>query len=129
VVGRGIATAGYSPRTRQVYQGQIQRFLKGAGKPPTAITAEEVRAYLLHLALEEKNIRRVAQSGAQCNQVSLRRSVARAEQDSRRAARQRASAIARGTQPGGGDPSVCAGGESETSGDFAGDLCRRLAGE
>ena len=51
---------GYSPRTQQVYQNQIKRFLRWAGQPPmaltelTSVTAEAVRAYLLHLAQEEK---------------------------------------------------------------------------
>ncbi len=43
---------GYSPRTRQVYQNQIKRFLRWADKLPMAVTAEDVRGYLLHLAQE-----------------------------------------------------------------------------
>ena len=45
---------GYSPRTRKAYRGQVGRFLRWVGKRPEVITAAEVRAYLLHLAQEDR---------------------------------------------------------------------------
>jgi len=50
----GLRLRGYSDRTLQAYQGQIGRLLRWVGKPPSAIAAEDVRAYLLHLAQEGK---------------------------------------------------------------------------
>jgi len=41
---------GYSPRTRKAYRGQVERFLEWVGKAAQEVTAEDVRAYLLHLA-------------------------------------------------------------------------------
>ncbi|MGQ9629148.1 MAG: tyrosine-type recombinase/integrase [bacterium] len=44
---------GYSPRTRKVYRGHVERFLKWGGRKPADITSDEVRQYLLHLAQEQ----------------------------------------------------------------------------
>lgn len=45
---------GYGPRTRKAYRSHIERFLKWAGMRTEEIKADEVRAYLLHLAQESK---------------------------------------------------------------------------
>lgn len=45
---------GYSERTVESYVGQVRRFAKHYMRPPEELGAEEIRAYLLHITVEEK---------------------------------------------------------------------------
>lgn len=45
---------GYSERTVESYVGQVKRFAKHYMRPPEELGAEEIRAYLLHITVEEK---------------------------------------------------------------------------
>lgn len=49
-----LSLRGYSPKTRKVYRGHIERFLHFYRKGPLGLEEGEVRQYLLHL-LEEKS--------------------------------------------------------------------------
>ncbi|MGQ9614824.1 MAG: phage integrase N-terminal SAM-like domain-containing protein [Spirochaetota bacterium] len=50
-----LSLRGYSPKTRKVYRGHIERFLHFYRKDPLGSGEGEVRQYLLHL-LEEKYV-------------------------------------------------------------------------
>ena len=45
---------GYSPRTRKVYRNHLLRFYRYAGRAPLALTALEVRTYLIHLVDDKR---------------------------------------------------------------------------
>ena len=51
-LGEALRLRGYSARTCQVYEGQTKQFFAWARKQPAAITGEDVRTYLMHLAQE-----------------------------------------------------------------------------
>jgi site-specific recombinase XerD len=45
---------GYSERTVESYVAQVKRFAKHYMRPPEELGADEIRAYLLHITVEEK---------------------------------------------------------------------------
>lgn len=48
-----LSLRGYSPKTRKVYRGHIERFIRFYMKNPRESGEDEVRQYLLHLLKQQ----------------------------------------------------------------------------